>query len=231
MEEYTCRYVAIKGPTKGQRCTVRPRNGQFCSKHSATKIASEAIQPIAPVDADEILETIKDKKQVVLLADPVLGNQAAPEPNDEVHLGGGKRKRERTPKLKSTVVMVTLNSNKPLASMSAEDKKAFKEMAAQIFSKDVIPEFLSDRTHDDPKEVIKDIESSYHFEVSGADLLHLHGLIKIVHTGFLKWHANRVRDLAVKMLGHNVYLNTPISSDPILAWKQYTEKAQGAVTF
>lgn len=227
METFTCRFVCVKGPNRGQRCQIRPRNGEFCSKHATSKIAVEAIKPQLPIDPEEVVETIKDRHTVNLLADPILGDGAV-----EVVDGGAvkkPKKGQRKLKEKSTVIMVTLNSNQPLGSMDDKAKTAFKELAAQIFDGNGPVEFLSDRTHDNPADVIKSIDSKYHFEVSAANLLHLHGIIKIVHTGFLKWHANKVRDLAISMLGHNVYLNSPISSDPVHSWEQYIAKTQGAV--
>ncbi len=135
---------------------------------------------------------------------------------------------EPAPKVKSSVWLVTINSQKDLSNMSTEQKIIFKDFAEWIFDKDrFVSYYLNDLTSpNDPAKNIKDLSIAYQFEVGGQQgRLHLHAIVNLKHTGHFKFKANELRSFAKSSLGYNVHLDAPVRSDDVAAMSEYVAKS------
>jgi hypothetical protein len=69
--------------------------------------------------------------------------------------------------------------------MTTEQKHQFKNLVDFIFTEENIHKYLKDRTSpDDPRKNLAEVKSEYYYEVSDMQhQLHVHGMIKLQHTG------------------------------------------------
>eukprot|EP01127_Copromyxa_protea_P013364 TRINITY_DN358_c1_g2_i5.p2 TRINITY_DN358_c1_g2~~TRINITY_DN358_c1_g2_i5.p2 ORF type:complete len:205 (+),score=28.35 TRINITY_DN358_c1_g2_i5:1103-1717(+) len=161
----------------------------------------------------------KKVKRATIQSDEVFGSgEKAAEPAEKV-----------TPKHKHSVWLLTLNSQKDIAKMSAEQKQEFKDLGDFIFSEENIAKYLIDRNSpDDPtKNIVKlAIEHTFEFGASKGRV-HMHGILNLTHTGHYSVNQAAIRQLAEKVLGYKVHFNAKGSADQDAAMRAYIQKQQG----
>jgi hypothetical protein len=112
--------------------------------------------------------------------------------------------------------------------ISQEEKTKFKEFAQYLFDQDRLLDFISDRTS--PENNVANIErysSEYQFEIAPkTGFLHLHALVEIQHTGFLRFNVNQLRAYAKNLFGRNLYIHAPISANENVLWRNYIKKSE-----
>lgn len=131
-------------------------------------------------------------------------------------------------KLKSTIYLLTINSNKSLENMSNADKETFKKFVDFILDRDnLIKDYIHDATCDNPEETIESIEVERYFEIGNVSkLLHMHAYINIQHHGHLSLNITDIRALARKIFNENLHINVMATSDPSIGYKNYARKNQ-----
>ena len=176
------------------------------------------VPPLPPALAKASLRAktrriLREKHLVDLQKDPVFASA--------YQMTGHKPQKER-----SSVWLITINTNKAYSTMTEEDKKKFKRFADYLMSRSHFLQFLRDATSPtNPAANVDDLQLEHKFEVgTKLDRLHLHGLAKLTHHGFYSLQANAIRDFARKALGYTINLQSPVSSDPTQAWRQYMSK-------
>jgi hypothetical protein len=112
--------------------------------------------------------------------------------------------------------------------MTTEQKHQFKNLVDFIFAAENIDKYLEDRTlPDDPRKNLSEIKSEYYYEVSnGQHQLHIHGVIKLQHTGNYRLSNKKIRGVIEKILGKIVHFNMLGSVDVERVWVQYMQKQQ-----
>lgn len=153
--------------------------------------------------------------------------------NDEVFGTPGAVAAPKAPKTKSSVWLITLNSQKDINVMSNDQKRMFKDFAEWVFDKDRFAQFyLKDMNSPaDPTKNIKSLDIKYQFEVGNEQgRLHIHALVNLKHTGMYRFEANKLRTFAKTALGYGVYLDSPVRSDEVSAMDEYVNKSHQVVT-
>eukprot|EP01127_Copromyxa_protea_P018775 TRINITY_DN597_c0_g3_i8.p1 TRINITY_DN597_c0_g3~~TRINITY_DN597_c0_g3_i8.p1 ORF type:complete len:120 (+),score=17.82 TRINITY_DN597_c0_g3_i8:418-777(+) len=113
--------------------------------------------------------------------------------------------------------------------MSVDEKREFKNLADFIFSEENVAKYLIDRNspHDPTKNIVK-LSSEHYFEVGGKQgRLHMHGVLKLTHTGHYQMNEAAIRQLAEEVLGYKVHFNAKGNSDQDAATQAYIKKQQG----
>ena len=164
---------------------------------------------------------LREKHIVDLKKDPVFASAY----ELSGHSNAGKKQ-------KSSVWLVTINSNKAYSAMSELDKRKFKQFGDYVMSPSNFTKFLQDRTSpSNSTQHIDNLDLEHQFEVGAKmDRLHLHGLAKLTHHGFYSLRANAIRDFARKCLGYTINLQSPVSSDATQLWRQYISKSANKVS-
>ena len=177
----------------------RMTKGQKCHKHKECQ--------------DESVE--KEEKAAKLQTDDVFGNDE----QTEAHKG----------KLRSSIYLITINSNKTLESLSIAEKKRFKDFVDFVFTDENLKEnYIVDNNGMDVNEITESLEIEYHFEVSPKNnRLHCHIYINIQHRGHISFRIDEIRGLANKVFPDKIYISFSVSSDPTIAMKNYTRKMTG----
>lgn len=137
------------------------------------------------------------------------------------------------PKVKSSVWLITINSQKDLDKMSTEQKNNFKDFGSWVFDRDrFVQYYLYDtKEPNNPAKNIKDLSIAYQYEVGDQQgRLHLHGIVKLKHVGHYKFLANNLRAFAKQALGYNIHLNAPVRSDDVGAMEEYIAKSGTVVS-
>jgi hypothetical protein len=160
----------------------------------------------------------KKKKCPALAQDEVFGQPEQPQ------------KEPAAAKYKFSVFQWTLNSQSDFSNMTTEQKHRFKNLVGFIFSEDNIVRYIEDRTSpEDPQKNLADIKSEWYFEVGNAQhRLHVHGALKLKHTGNYRLSNEKIRGVVEKILGKKVHLNASGTGDTDAAWLQYAKKNQAA---
>jgi hypothetical protein len=109
-----------------------------------------------------------------------------------------------------------------------EQKHQFKNLVDFIFTEENIDKYLEDRTLlDDPKNNLAEVKSEYYYEVGDMQLrLHVHGVIKLQHTGNYRLSNKKIKGIMEKIPGKKVHFNTTGSADTKRVWVQYMQKQQ-----
>jgi hypothetical protein len=133
-------------------------------------------------------------------------------------------------KYKFSVWHWTLNSQSDFSQMTTEQKHQFKNLVDFIFAEENIDKYLEDRTSpDDPRKNLAEVKSEYYHEVGDAQhRLHVHGAIKLQHTGNYRLSNEKIRGVVEKILGKKVHFNATGSADVERVWAQYMQKQQAA---
>lgn len=195
-----CDYRYYRGKNRGQQCEIQTRAGR-CHKHRKCieTAASEA------------------EKGTKLQNDEVFGNSnVAP----DIQPKG---------KVKSSIYLVTVNTNKTLESLSASEKKQFKDFIGFIFDKqNLIDNYIIDNYGQAMADILESIEVEYHFEISPQNnRLHCHAYVAVEHYGHIRLNIDDMRALAKKIFPTNIYINATATSDKTVAMKNYTRKNNG----
>ena len=136
---------------------------------------------------------------------------------------------DKPKKYKFSAFRFTANSNTSSVGMSVEQVKEFKRLIGFVFDKDNIANYLVDKTNDDPKVNLAELDTSYFFEIAPTThALHAHGVVKLKHTGHYSLATDVIREIIDGSWGKKVHLNIQASGDSDAAWAQYIQKAQGA---
>lgn len=126
---------------------------------------------------------------------------------------------------RSSVFNFTINSNSSYSKMTNEDKLRFKNFIDYVFDEDRVLDFIYDReSPDNPRKNIKRVAIDYYFENSGKNLLHVHGLVRIKHHGFLRTKLTELRAFARKVFGKNVHIDLKGETDFNTSWENYIKK-------
>jgi hypothetical protein len=114
--------------------------------------------------------------------------------------------------------------------MTTEQKHQFKNLVDFIFAEENIHKYLEDRTSpDDPQKNLAEVKSEFYYEVGDAQhRLHVHGALKLKHTGNYRLSNEKIRGVVKKILGKKVHFNTTGSADVERVWAQYMQKQQAA---
>ena len=132
-------------------------------------------------------------------------------------------------KFKFSVFMFTVNSNTNAAKMSVEQVREFKRLIGFIFEKEKVVEYLVDRSSDDPKTNLVELDTNFFFEVAPTThALHCHGLVRLKHTGNYSLDIPSIRAIIAGILGKKVHINVRANGDDQLSWEQYCKKNQMA---
>src|SRR4051812_41706127 len=165
---------------------------------------------------------IQIKKQLIIMA--IEEDETFAQLLKDKSREGKKKARQR-----STDMLLTLNLNEQFDHMSKEQKQKFRDFAVDLFDKKDILTYFQDRfSPGNPLANIENVEIKWKPEIGPkTGRLHLHALVAIEHHGFLSFKANRLRDHALKVFGHGIYLNCPISSNERIKWVNYLNKGFG----
>jgi hypothetical protein len=106
-------------------------------------------------------------------------------------------------KYKFSVWHWTLNSRSDFSQMTTEQKHQFKNLVDFIFVEENIDKYLVDRTlPDDPRKNLAEVKSEYYYEVGDTQhRLHVHGAIKLQHTGNYRLSNEKISGVVEKILG------------------------------
>ena len=191
-----CKHVIWRGDKKGQQCERMTLN-TYCYKHKDSIAASGK----------------KEKSAQALVSDPVFGH---PE----------EQKQVRSPNVKSSVYLVTINLNKAINNLTSADKQKFKDFIEYVFDRNtLLTDYLRDSNGHDPSDVIESLDIEYHFEVGGtAGRLHAHAYINLQHRGHFTLNVSDIRALGRKVFNDNLHVNVQVTSDPTIRYKNYTRK-------
>ena len=213
-----CDYMYSRGSKRGTLCDAMGNYDGKCCKHKAKPPpeggGENTIQRLKKMSLDDKKAANTEK----LKDDPIF--------NDKVE--------EPKSKTKSSIWNFTINTNTNYDTMSADDKKRFKKWMANVFDEDSIFDYVTDQeSYDDPKKNVDEIKTDYYFENSGKNLLHAHGIIRILHHGYLRIRYNDIRDYAKIIFGKNLHIDMQASSDHVNAWENYMSKSgvAGKITF
>jgi hypothetical protein len=93
-----------------------------------------------------------------------------------------------------------------------------------------VDKYLEDRTSpDDPRKNLAEVKSEYYYEVGDTQhRLHVHGTIKLQHTGNYRLSNEKIRGVVEKILGKKVHFNATGSADVERVWLAYYKKNQEA---
>jgi hypothetical protein len=156
-----------------------------------------------------------DKKKCPALAqDKVFG---APEKANQA---------EPATKYKFSVWHWTLNSQSDFSQMTTKQKHQFKNLVDFIFAEENIHKYLEDRTlPDNPQKNLAEVKSEFYYEVGDAQhRLHVHGALKLKHTGNYRLSNEKIRGVMEKILSKKVHFNATGSADVERVWAQYMQK-------
>jgi hypothetical protein len=110
--------------------------------------------------------------------------------------------KEPPAKYKFSVFQWTLNSQSDFSNMTTEQTHQFKNLIDHIFAEENITKYLEDRTspHDPQKNLTK-VKSEYYIEVGNAQhRLHVHGALKLKHTGNYRMSNKKIRGVVEEIL-------------------------------
>ena len=129
-------------------------------------------------------------------------------------------------KVKSSVYLLTINTNKALENLDDLYKTQFKTFVEFLLNKDnLIDNYIIENHGEDPRSIIESVQIEHHYEISPkTNRLHAHGYINIQHNGHIKLNLEDMRALAKKIFNENIYINCSVSSDPSIAMLNYTRK-------
>lgn len=129
-------------------------------------------------------------------------------------------------KMRSSIFLITLNSNKSYDKMTEAERKKFENFAKYLFNKHNILKYVTDRTN--PKDVsknLKSIDTRFQYEVGPTSRkYHLHGIVKIEHSGMYWIDQAKMRNVAKDVLGYNIHLNIAVTKDSSLDIENYIQK-------
>jgi hypothetical protein len=201
---HQCQYKFWRGDNKGQQCPRMTKSSR-CYKHK---------------DCHDSLTTQNNDKVEKMQKDEVFGDDAAALQQHDTQLPRSKGK------VKSSVYLITINSNKTLESLNKNEKKQFKDYVDFIFAEQNLKDnYIIDNHGDDINDIIESIDIEHHFEISPVtNRLHCHAYINIQHHGHISFKINDIRALAAKIFKDKIYINLSVSSDPTIAIKNYTRK-------
>jgi hypothetical protein len=111
-----------------------------------------------------------------------------------------------------------------------KQKRQFKYLVEFIFAEENIHQYLEDQTTpDDAQKNLAEVKSEWYFEVGDAQhRLHIHGMLKLKHTGNYRLSNEKIRGVTEKILGKKVHFNATGSADVEQVWLQYMQKQQAA---
>jgi hypothetical protein len=143
---------------------------------------------------------------------------------DEVFGTPEKVNVEPTTKYKFSVWHWTLNLQLDFSQMTTEQKHQFKNLVDFIFTEENIDKYLKDRTSpDDPRKNLAEVKSEYYYKVGDVQhQLHVHGAIKLQHTGNYRLSNEKIRGVV------EMHFNATGSADVEGVWAQYMQKQQTA---
>jgi hypothetical protein len=174
--------------------------------------------------ANHGLYCVRHKKKTVstdLSRDEVFGSEkAAPAPAT----AGNERKQ------RFSTYRWTVNSQKDLSGMSAEQKQRFKRAIEFVFNEATFCKYMVDRTSpEDPCKNAGKMKIEYYFEVGEQQhRLHVHGVVDLAHYGNYQIQVDKVRAVLERILGYKVHFNCQGSANSEAAWKAYIQKKQEA---
>jgi hypothetical protein len=92
---------------------------------------------------------------------------------------------EHATKYKFSVWYWPLNLQSDFSQMTTKQKHQFKNLVDFIFAEENICKYLEDRTSPhNPQKNLAEVKSEFYYEVGDAQYrLHVHGTIKLQHTG------------------------------------------------
>jgi hypothetical protein len=150
-------------------------------------------------------------------------------PKDVAEAVTGGAHQEKRPKYKFSAFRFTVNSNTSATKMTPAQVGEFKRLIGFVFDKDKVVDYLKDQNAPDPKTNISEVDSMFHFEIApGNKTVHVHGVVKLKHTGHYSMVVERIRGVISGVLGKKVHVNIQASGDADRAWEQYMEKSQSA---
>jgi hypothetical protein len=125
--------------------------------------------------------------------------------------------------------LITLNSQAVYTKLTPADKRKFKALIETIFDKDNIAAYLTDRTNPgDARAHLIDTRVTYEFEVgSKFSRLHMHGYLRVVHTGIYTVDVRKMRTVCERVLGKQIHLDVRGMADTDAAWTAYLKKNAG----
>lgn len=209
-----CDYVFVKGLKKGQMCPDIGRYNGRCCKHKRKEAKVEGGQDLKDLAEKKTKSRAKAKANTDKLRD------------DEIFNENVREDKAEEPKERSSIWNFTVNTNTDYDKMTADDKRKFKKFMSMVFDPDNIFDFITDlEALDDSKQNVDNVEIDYYFENSSKNLLHAHGVIKIMHHGFLKLKLNEIRSMAKIVFGKAIHLDAPVSSNHQEVWQNYIAKA------
>jgi len=141
------------------------------------------------------------------------------------------KKKPTKPKLRSSIWLFTLNTNKDFRKLDLTFKKKFEKLCKFLFEGNHICDFVVDSRNPGVKiednENIKTCDTQFQLEIgSKFHKFHSHAILKIEHTGNLTFEANKLRKFMYKLFGYNLHLDSTVSSDHALMMRRYVEKSE-----
>lgn len=135
-------------------------------------------------------------------------------------------KKDVGKKIKSSVFLITINSQKDYQKMSAAQRDRFKKMTNYLFTENNIMKFLLDKNSpDDNEKNLESIEMKHNLEIGEiAGRYHLHALVNVTHTSMYTVELAKLKMFLEKSLGYRPFVNVTVSSDPSKAMEQYINK-------
>lgn len=211
-----CDYVYTRGKYKGQQCLNNAyfnfKKNSYCGNHYETVRNQVYRQKIAGKGFKAPRVKQQQHQQKITL--PAKNYDETPSDLER--------------KLKFSLFMITINTNKDVNKMSSEDKAKFKHFINKLYdsNKPIIIELLEDRRGYDPKQFIHDYEIKDYFEVSPtSNRLHNHALLRVQHNGMLYVNQAMLREMADKVVGSKVHLNVRGANDSKTMIEQYIKKS------
>lgn len=134
------------------------------------------------------------------------------------------KKGEKKEKIKHSVFLITISTNKPHADKNIEDK--FRDSVEDIFKnnlKNILFEKRKDKTFD--PQLIKNYSVKYSLERGKEkNVLHAHILIEIDHYMILGIEMTPIREYYAEMFGTNVYMYVEATGSNVKAMEEYIFK-------
>ena len=125
-------------------------------------------------------------------------------------------------KPKSSIFLITINSNQQYSKMDEDRVKLFKNLVKFITDPDEVKQFIKIIQGDE--DCIKNIEIKKTFESSTKDLLHSHIYLDIDHNGLIQIKIPKLRAFINKKWGSNVHLNIQASKNSQKLLEAYLDK-------
>lgn len=215
-----CDYVYLRGVKRGTQC-VDPGNydGRCCKHKYKNKDNNLPLSILKNLSLDDDLHDdpkIRAKENTERLkSDDILGDQIQ---SQDTH--------DNQKTSSSSIWNFTINTNTNYDSMTNEDKKRFKRFMNYVFSEEGILSFLTDidNPNDPTANLDEPVKTDYYYENSSKNLLHSHGIIRLVHHGRYKLRYNDIRDIAKVMFGKAIHFNAQVHSDGPDPWEEYMKK-------